>query len=127
MLELFISGSSESPSVKVQGGGSVLSMEGRSTSPTAVTETFRQITLWIDEFIEMKTKHSLKFEFKLEYYSTLTSRLLLDLFLKFEKIKENGHDIQIDWYYDVFDNDLKEAGEAYATMVHVPFVFVPQV
>ena len=99
------------------------SIEGRSTSPVAAG-TFRQISLWVDELIAKESKLLLRFEIKLEHYNTLTSRLLLDLFLKLEKMKDNGHTIQIDWHYDVYDNDLKEAGSAYSSMVRVPFVLV---
>jgi SiaC family regulatory phosphoprotein len=125
MRDLSISGSAESPSLLTKNNGAVICLEGRSTSPLAAG-VFRQISLWLDEACAKNAKVSLCFEFKLDYYNTLTSRLLLDLFLKFEKMKEAGHQVRIDWHYDAYDSDLKEAGDAYATMVHVPFSFIPR-
>jgi hypothetical protein len=125
MRELLIEATEESPSITVKGGGTVLSVSGRSTS-AMVAASFRQVALWLDEFGREEGSLPLKFEFKLEYYNTLTSRLLLDILFKMEKLFEKGHDITVDWYYEKFDTDLREAGEAYSAMVSIPFNFIPQ-
>lgn len=125
MRELIIEATEESPAINLKGDGTILCIMGRSTS-AMVASSFRQVSLWLDEFGRQEGMAPLRFEFRLEYYNTLTSRLLLDLLFKMEKLYEKGHDIVVDWYYEKFDTDLREAGEAYSAMVTIPFNFIPQ-
>lgn len=120
-----IKATEESPAISVKEDGTVLSIQGRSTS-TMAADSFRQLSLWLDEFGRLDGLRPLTFEFQLEYYNTLTSRLLLDMLFKLEKLYEKGHKIRVHWYFDRFDADLREAGDAYAAMVSLPFEFIEQ-
>jgi hypothetical protein len=48
------------------------------------------------------------------------------MLFKLEKLYEKGHPIKVQWFFDKFDLDLREAGEAYSAMVSVPFEFMEQ-
>ena len=122
MRDLSITATDDSPAVFLKENGTVLCVQGRSTSAVAAS-SFRQISLWMDEFLNKSQQPDLCFEFRLEYYNTLTSRLLLDVFLKMEKMKEKGRSVSVDWFFEKYDVDLKEAGEAYSSMVKIPFRF----
>jgi hypothetical protein len=61
------------------------------------------------------------FTFKLVYLNTASSKLLLDVLMKLEQLKEAGHDVLVRWYYPEDDEDMQEAGEEYADIVDVPF------
>jgi hypothetical protein len=120
-----IKATEESPAICVKNEGTLLSISGRSTS-TLAADSFRQVALWLDEFGRQEELRPLTFEFQLEYYNTLTSRLLLDMLFKMEKLYEKGHAIKVHWFFDRFDSDLREAGEAYSAMVSLPFEFMEQ-
>jgi hypothetical protein len=124
MRNLVIEATEESPAIGLKSEGTILCISGRSTS-AMVAASFRQVSLWLDEFGCQEGFHPLRFEFRLEYYNTLTSRLLLDLLFKMEKLFEKGHQISVEWFYEKFDTDLREAGEAYSAMVTIPFNFIP--
>jgi len=59
--------------------------------------------------------------FKLEYFNTASSKMILDIFLKFEEIHKDGHDVMISWYYQEDDEDMEEACDEYADIVEIPF------
>ncbi|MBR2886883.1 MAG: SiaC family regulatory phosphoprotein, partial [Bacteroidales bacterium] len=61
------------------------------------------------------------FNFKLEYFNTASSKLLLDVLLKLEDMYDAGHDVLVKWHYPDDDEDMEEAGEEYADIVEVPF------
>ncbi|MBC7862282.1 MAG: DUF1987 domain-containing protein [Bacteroidia bacterium] len=125
MKTLEIKATEESPAITLTGDGKVLVISGRSTS-TLAADSFRQLYLWLDEFGNQGSLDPLSLEFRLEYYNTLTSRLLLDMLFKLEKLYDKGHLIDVFWHYDKFDTDLRETGEAYAAMVSLPFNFVAE-
>jgi hypothetical protein len=57
---------------------------------------------------------------QLEYFNTSSSKSLLDLFKRFEKLST----VEIHWHYDSDDEDMLEAGEDYDHIVEVPFRFI---
>ena len=61
------------------------------------------------------------FNFKLVYFNTASSKLLLDILMKLEEIHEAGNDVLIRWHFPEDDEDMEEAGEEYADIVDVPF------
>ena len=54
-------------------------------------------------------------------FNTASSKLLLDILMILEEMKDNGHDVLIKWHYPEEDEDMEEAGEEYADIVEVPF------
>ena len=61
------------------------------------------------------------FTFKLVYFNTASSKLLLDILMKLEDMHENGKEVLIKWYFPEDDEDMEEAGEEYADIVDIPF------
>jgi len=75
---------------------------------------------WLNEYSE-NNKDEIEFEFKLTYFNTASSKLLLDILLKLEEMYEDGHEVLVRWHYPEDDEDMEEAGEEYADIVEVPF------
>lgn len=49
--------------------------------------------------------------FKLSYFNTSSSRLILDIMDMLKKYQESGGDVQICWFYDTNDPDAKDEVE----------------
>ncbi len=60
-------------------------------------------------------------DFKMVYFNTASSKMILDIMMKFEEMYQDGKDVLIRWFYPEDDEDMQEAGEEYADMVDVPF------
>ena len=65
---------------------------------------------WIKEFV-LNEKRSLELNFKLIYFNTSSSRLILDVLDILKKFRDEGHEIQVNWYYDPDDPDVKDEVE----------------
>ncbi|MFW6100856.1 MAG: DUF1987 domain-containing protein, partial [Bacteroidota bacterium] len=97
----------------------IFEISGRSL-PEDVSTFYEPILNWLDEYAEDPNGKTV-FSFKLVYFNTASSKLLLDILMKLESLYENGNDVFIKWYYPEDDEDMQEAGEEYADIVDIPF------
>jgi len=114
-----IKGTDDTPSVVLDKDSEIFEISGRSL-PEDVTTFYEPILNWLDEYAESPNSKTV-FTFKLVYFNTASSKLLLDILMKLEEMYENGNDILIKWYYPEDDEDMEEAGEEYADIVDIPF------
>lgn len=117
-----IKGSDDTPNVILDLQSDLLEISGRSL-PEDVVAFYEPVLEWLDEYIE-HPKPTTVFCFKLTYFNTASSKVLLDILLKLEEVKSNGHDVIIRWYYPEDDEDMEEAGQEYADIVDVPFEMI---
>jgi len=114
-----ILGTDDTPNVIFDLENDVFEISGRSL-PEDVTAFYEPLINWLDEYAE-DPKESTVFSFKLVYFNTASSKLILDILMKLEEIHEDGKEVLVKWYYPDDDEDMEEAGEEYADIVSVPF------
>jgi hypothetical protein len=114
-----IKGSDDTPTVILDAENGIFEISGRSL-PEDVAAFYEPIIDWLDEYAENPNSKT-TFDFKLEYFNTASSKLLLDVLLKLEDMVNNGHEVLVRWHYPDDDEDMEEAGEEYADIVDVPF------
>lgn len=119
MEKLHIEGSAKTPSVSFDGEAGVLEMRGRSIPENSI-EFFQPLIDWVDTY-GASANGETRVDMKLEYFNTSSSKCILDLFKRLEKINANGSDVLINWYYETDDEDMEEAGEDYAAIVSLDF------
>lgn len=123
METLSILGTEDTPTVVLNYESGEFIISGRSL-PEDVTSFYKPVLDWLDEFSN-NPKDGAKFHFKLEYFNTASSKILLDVFMKIEEISEDtGKAFSIAWYYQDSDTDMQEAGEEYSELVTVPFEYI---
>ena len=114
-----IQGTDDTPTVTLDAEKGLFEISGRSL-PEDVTAFYTPILSWLDDYAEKPNPQTV-FTFKLVYFNTASSKLLLDILMKLSEIHEDGKDVTIKWCYPEGDEDMKEAGEEYAEIVDVPF------
>ena len=123
MEALKIEGSSYTPKIILDPEGNLFELSGRSL-PEDVSAFYGPIVEWINKYAQNPNEKTI-FEFRLTYYNTASSKLILNIMSKLEDIVADDHDVLIKWYYPDDDEDLEEAGEEYADIVDVPFESIP--
>jgi hypothetical protein len=78
---------------------------------------------WIDEYAA-NPKAQTTVDIKLEYFNTSSSKCILDLFKLLEKLNEKSTKVKINWFYEVEDEDMAEAGEDYRAIIDLPFEMI---
>jgi len=119
MQAIKIKGSDDTPTVTLDKENGNFEISGRSL-PEDVAAFYEPILEWLDEYSESPLDKTI-FNFKLEYFNTASSKLLLDVLLKLEDMFDDGKDILVKWHFPDDDEDMEEAGEEYADIVEVPF------
>lgn len=117
-----ITGTDDTPSVNLDKDKGIFEMSGRSL-PEDVTAFYQKILDWISEYVKSPNNKT-EFNFKLEYFNTASSKVILDILLKFEEIVENGKEVVVKWHYNSDEEDMLEAGEEYADIVNIPFEYI---
>jgi len=114
-----IIGTDDTPSVTLDAQNEIFEISGRSL-PEDVAAFYEPILDWLDRYAESPNAKTV-FNFKLVYFNTASSKLILDILLKLEEMHEDGKEILIKWHFPEDDEDMEEAGEEYADIVEVPF------
>ncbi|WP_066630225.1 DUF1987 domain-containing protein [Labilibacter marinus] len=116
-----IQGTDDTPNVILDKDNGKFEISGRSL-PEDVNLFYQPIMDWIDGYSK-DTNDQTIFHIKLEYFNTASSKIILDILLKFEEIVEDGNDVKIIWHYHEEEEDMLEAGEEYADIVEIPFEY----
>jgi hypothetical protein len=119
MEAIKIKGTEDTPTVILDDAEDVMEISGRSL-PEDVSNFYGPILSWLTEYIKSPKPKTI-FNFKLVYFNTASSKLLLDILMKLEELHKKGNDVLVKWYYPEDDEDMQEAGNEYADIVEVPF------
>ena len=117
-----ITGTDDTPNVILDKENGKFEISGRSL-PEDVNMFYEPILKWIDGYADDPSDKT-EFHFKLEYFNTASSKVILDILLKFEEIVENDNAVVIKWHYHEEEEDMLEAGEEYADIVEIPFDYI---
>ena len=122
MDKLIIEAGAKTPSISLQPDNGMLEIKGRSIPENSV-EFYRPVFEWIDQYFQSPAVKT-QLNIQLEYFNTSSSKCLLDIFRKVEQLqKASGKEVQVKWFYEEEDEDMKEAGEDYQSLVKIPFSF----
>jgi len=97
MNTIKIMGTDDTPTVILDSDNEIFEISGRSL-PEDVTAFYEPIIGWLEEYASSPNTKTV-FTFKLVYFNTASSKLLLDILMKLEQMHEDGKDILIRWYY----------------------------
>ena len=114
---LNLEGTEDTPKILLDKNNGIFEISGRSL-PEDSAEFYQPIIQWIDDY-SANPNSSTDFVFKLEYFNTASSKLILDVLSKLEEIPG----IKVSWYFHEDDEDMEEAGEEFSELVDIEFEF----
>lgn len=117
MNKFSIEGTEDTPKIILDKASGVFEISGRSL-PEDSAEFYEPVLNWLDSYRTQPNPKTV-FNFKLEYFNTASSKLILDILSKLEEIEG----VSIAWYYHEDDEDMQEAGEEFSELVELPFEF----
>jgi hypothetical protein len=122
MNAMLIQPTMDSPYVNLDKEKNVFEIKGKSL-PENVNLFYQPIIDWLTEYFKNPNPQT-NITFKLDYLNTASSKALLSLFLVFEDAVKNGKSVNILWYYEEDDEDMKDIGEEYADIIQIPFEII---
>ncbi len=120
--DLNIVGTEDTPGIKFDRQKNVFELVGRSL-PEDVVSFYKPVIEWLGELAKTPVAN-LEFSFKLDYFNTASSKLILDILLEVNDIFNEGTPMKVKWYFLKMDRDLEEAGEEFSELVEIPFELI---
>jgi hypothetical protein len=122
MEKLELDGSYKTPQIFFDPVDGILEISGRSI-PENSFSFYHPVMEWLDEYIESPASET-KIHIRLEYFNTSSSKSLVEIFRKAEKLLEKGLKAEIYWYYEEEDEDMFESGEDFKLITRIPIQHV---
>lgn len=122
MEKFLLDGSAKTPQINFDHITGVLELRGRSIPENSV-EFYAPLNKWLDEY-ENSPIDKTVVDVRLEYFNTSSSKCILDLFKRLEKMNGKLTQVHVNWYFETEDEDMAEAGEDYQAIVELPFTII---
>lgn len=119
MENLHLEASAKTPEVIFDSTSGKLMLKGRSIPENSI-EFYKPLNDWIDAYAS-EARDKTIIDVKLEYFNTSSSKCILDLFKKLEKLNNGSSEVAVNWYFEEDDEDMEEAGEDYQAIIKLPF------
>jgi len=118
---IVLKGTYDTPDVILDKANGEFQISGRSY-PEDTAEFYIPILDWMAKYVKDANKSTI-FVFKMDYFNSSTYKPFLDILVKLGKLNAAGGKVKIKWFYKEGDWNVKEAGEVFAEIVDVPFVY----
>ena len=119
MEPIFIEGASNTPTVKFDSVQGLIEIKGRS-NPGNSMEFYEPLIDWLEEYAKDPGDKTIV-NIQLEHFNTSSSKCILDVFKKLEVIYKTKHEVEVNWHYEIDDEDMLVAGEDYKFLIGIPF------
>jgi hypothetical protein len=117
MENLYLEETQDTPQVRLNKDEAIFELSGRSLPEDSV-EFYEPVLTWIREYAK-DPNPTTAFNFKLEYFNTSSSKLILDVLFALKRVSN----ITVIWHFHEDDETMDEAGREYAEQVEIPFEF----
>lgn len=121
MEKIVIPKSKSSPEVIMDYENGLLEIIGESY-PENSLGFYKPVYDWLNKCIQDKIQ--IKVNFKLNYFNTSSSKCVIDILDSLDKYYSNSGIVEINWYYEEDDDDMKETGEEFSSDLKAPFQLV---
>lgn len=132
MQKLYISPTTNTPEINFSPEENIFLIRGTS-SPEDVRAMYYPVIEWVKSFIDDLLKrgtnnYSSENPFKLQadllYFNSSSAKFFYDIFFELKRLSPVGIPVTIEWFYDIEDIDLKEAGLDIALLAEMEFTYI---
>lgn len=125
---LRIKATEKTPLMMFDPSGPSFTMIGISV-PDNAKEFYDPVLLWVEEYVSNKKEESITYKYSslltvnidLDYFSIQSASMILKMIKQFDILKN----IVLNWYFD--DEDTKEIGQNFSSMVNMKFNYIEKV
>ena len=122
MNNFYQEGTSKTPRIEFNAQTGVLEISGRSIPENSI-EFYRPLLQWLEEYASCPQPESVLI-MRMEYFNTSSSKCLIDIFRKLEKIHQQGAHVYVKWYYEEEDEDMQHSGEDFREIIRLPIQMI---
>lgn len=119
MEHFIIPATKYTPLIDFHFGNKLLKIEGESYPENAM-DTFQPLIEKLDLYFG-DGKKELTIELSIDYLNTSSSKMVTDVITKFQSYHDDGHVLNLTWFYPLGDYDGKENGELFLEDASFPY------
>jgi hypothetical protein len=119
MENLHLEGTAKTPAIFFDAKTGRLELKGRSIPENSI-QFYKPLYDWIEAYGKEPCAQT-EVAMKLEYFNTSSSKCILDIFKKLESIPDSKSTVLVNWYFELDDEDMEEAGQDYQAIISLPF------
>jgi hypothetical protein len=123
MEPLIITEIESCPTIILDKENNKFEMSGNSL-PEDVHTFYNPVFRWIEEYIKQPNPKT-ELSIKLVYFNSASVKAVLDILTLFEELIAKGFEMKVIWYFLEIDEDMLATGEELASVLKMPFEFVP--
>ena len=113
----------DNPGVNLDPQQNTFEISGKSL-PEDARMFYDPIIEWFENYSKDPNEKTI-FNIKLNYFNSSSARKITELLSILEKIKEDGKETRIIWFYKSYDDIMKERGEEVKMVLDIPFDLEP--
>lgn len=134
MQRFYMLPTSTTPEINFSPEENIFFIRGNS-SPEDVRALYYPVIEWIKTFVndlvEKKTNtfsavNPLIMQTDLTYFNSSSAKFLYDIYVELKRLTTSGIPLVVEWYYDMEDTDMEEAGTDISMLVEMEFVYKPK-
>lgn len=114
MAKLLILATDESPQIMFDPSRGILDIFGKSL-PENISDFYSPLEQAVVEYIDDPQPET-TISFDLVYLNSASTKRILEIICHFEKLYNSGGKVIFNWYYDQFDEDMRDEGEEFARL-----------
>jgi len=121
MEDIIIESTKKTPNVDFSTNGTIR-MNGRST-PEDARGFYISLLNWITEYCKDPNQITVV-DIELEYFNSASAKYILLILRELVNVTDKGYKVEINWHYEVGDDDILERGEYYASILDTEINFI---
>ena len=125
MDNLHIPAENKKPAIEFEQFSGSLKIGGRSSIENP-GKFYEQVIEWLDAYCQSPAVET-TFKMEMEYFNSSSAKHLMKIFRVLEKAHVDGKtNVHVEWHHSEHDDSMMEAGEDYASMLKIPFIYVEE-
>lgn len=112
MDNLLIEATKYTPKISFNAETNVLEIKGE-TYPENTAEFYSPVFEWLEAYLNQLQDQKVRVDMEIIYFNSSSSKVLMDLFDRFEESVKEGKSIEINWIYHKEDESALEYGEEF--------------
>jgi len=119
MNNLIITAAKDTLNINCDSATGIIDMKGISY-PQDAADFFNPVFDWLESYIN-EVAAQVILNLHIDYLNTSSTKCLFDFIDRLENYYKQGNAVQVNWYHEVDDEDIKETGLEFQEDMELPF------
>lgn len=124
MSKLLILATDESPQIHFDPSRGIMDISGKSL-PEDIDQFYKPLEELVKHYVSKPQKVT-TVNFDMQYLNSASTKKVLEIVTHLEALSKNGLEVKINWYFDEYDEDMKEEGDEFARLTDIPLTLIPK-